>query len=141
REGAPIQLYIHGDDTWRAEHEWPLERTEFRELFLSGPKIGREGTLSETAGSEHVRRIEFDAASPEAYHGEPRLTYRTEPMAREMELTGPLALYLQASSTANDVDWLVFVSDEAPDGRVRELCKGWLRGSHRKIDPQKSTPA
>jgi predicted acyl esterase len=62
-------------------------------------------------------------------------------MTREMELTGPLALYLQASSTATDTDWLAFVGDEAPDGTVRELCKGWLRASHRRIDPLKSTPA
>jgi putative CocE/NonD family hydrolase len=58
-----------------------------------------------------------------------------------MELTGPMALYLQGSSTATDTDWLVFVGDEAPDGKVRELCKGWLRASHRKIDPARSTPA
>jgi predicted acyl esterase len=52
-----------------------------------------------------------------------------------------LALYLQAASSATDTDWLVFVMDEAPDGKSRELCKGWLRASHRKIDPKRSTPA
>jgi predicted acyl esterase len=140
-EGAPIQLYIHGEDTWRAEHEWPLERTQWRELYLGGAAGGRAGTLSETAGAEQTRRMEFDPASHEAVHGEPRLTYRTEPMAKAMELTGPLALHLQASSTARDTDWLVFVADEAPDGSARELCKGWLRASHRKVDPEKSTPA
>ena len=62
-------------------------------------------------------------------------------MAKEMELTGPMALYLQAGSTARDTDWLVSVGDEGPDGKVRELCKGWLRSSHRKIDPKLSTPA
>ena len=62
-------------------------------------------------------------------------------MAKEMELTGPLALYLQASSTATDTDWLVCVADEAPDGKARELCKGWLRATHRKVDPARSTPA
>jgi predicted acyl esterase len=33
------------------------------------------------------------------------------------------------------------MADEAPDGKARELCKGWLRASHRKIDPARSTPA
>jgi predicted acyl esterase len=32
------------------------------------------------------------------------------------------------------------VCDEAPDGRVRELAKGWLRASHRSVDPARSTP-
>jgi putative CocE/NonD family hydrolase len=140
-EGPPIQLYIHGDDTWRAEHEWPLKRTQWREFYLGGSANGRAGALAESAGAEQTRRLEFDPASTEAYHGEPRLTYRTEPLQKALELTGPLALYLQASSTATDTDWLVFVADEAPDGKARELSKGWLRASHRGIDPARSTPA
>jgi uncharacterized protein len=140
-EGPPIQLYIQGENTWRAEKEWPLKRTEFRELYLGGKASGFEGTLSDSAGAEQTRRLDFDAGSTEAWHGEPRLVYRTEPMSHEMELTGPLALYLQASSTATDTDWVVSVADEAPDGKHRELCKGWLRASHRKIDQARSTPA
>jgi len=140
-EGPPIQLYIQGENTWRSEKEWPLKRTEFRELYLGGGKNGLEGTLSDSAGAEQTRRIDFDAASTEAWHGEPRLVYRTEPMSRDMELTGPLALHLQASSTATDTDWVVSVADESPDGQHRELCKGWLRASHRKIDAAKSTLA
>jgi uncharacterized protein len=140
-EGAPIQLYIHGEDIWRAEKEWPLARTQWRELYLGGSGAGREGTLADAAGAERTRRLEFDAGSTEAWHGEPRLTYRSEPMTQALEITGPLALYLRASSTGTDTDWLVFLADEAPDGKVRELSKGWLRASHRTVDPAKSTPA
>ena len=140
-EGPPIQLYIHGDDCWRSEQEWPLARTQWRDFFLSGSADGREGVLAEVAGSEQVRRYEFDPSTPEALRGEPRLIYRTEPLERELELTGPLALYLQASSTVPDIDWLVFMADESPDGQVRQLCKGWLRASHRRIDPSRSTPS
>ena len=140
-EGPPIQLYIHGDDTWRSEQEWPLKRTQWREFYLGGSAGGHAGTLAESAGTERTRTIEFDPATPEGYNGEPRLTYRTEPMAKAMELTGPMALYLNAASSATDTDWLVFVADEAPDGKVRELCKGWLRASHRRIDPARSTPS
>ncbi|MGH8650279.1 MAG: CocE/NonD family hydrolase, partial [Burkholderiales bacterium] len=140
-EGAPIQLYIHGDDRWRSEKEWPLARTQWREFFLGGAANGREGRLLDAAGPEQTRRFEFDGLSTEATLGEPRLDYRTEPLAKEMELIGPLALYLNASSTAPDIDWLVCMVDEAPDGKHRELCKGWLRASHRKTDPARSTPA
>ncbi len=140
-EGPPIQLYIHGDETWRSENEWPLKRTQWREFYLGGPAGGRAGTLADAAGAESTRTIVYDPATTEGYHGEPRLSYRTEPMTKAMELTGPMALYLQAASSATDTDWLVFVGDEAPDGKVRELCKGWLRASHRKIDPVRSTPA
>ncbi len=140
-EGAPIRLYIHGDDRWREEKEWPLARTQWKEFYLGGPANGREGKLLDAAGPEQSRRYEFDGLAAGANLGEPRLVYRTEPMAKDMELTGPVALHLNASSTAPDVDWLVYLVDEAPDGKHRELCKGWLRSSHRKIDPAKSTPA
>ena len=138
-EGAPIQLFIHGDDTWRSENEWPLKRTQWREFYLGGKGGGHTGTLEDSAGAESTRTLEFDPASRAAIEGEPRLSYRTEPMAKAMELTGPMALYLNAASSATDTDWLVFVGDEAPDGKVRELCKGWLRASHRKLDAKKST--
>jgi predicted acyl esterase len=140
-EGAPIQLFIHGDDRWRAEKEWPLKRTQWRELFLGGATSGRDGKLLDAAGPEQARRYEFDGLASEAALGQPRLIYRTEPLAKEMELTGPLALHLNASSTAPDLDWLVYMLDEAPDGKHRELCKGWLRASHRRTDPARSTPA
>jgi len=140
-EGAPIQLYIQGENTWRPEFEWPLKRTEWREFYLGGSPNGLEGSLLEQPGSEQVRRFEHDPATRDAFHGEPRLIYRTQPFAKAMELTGPMALYLNAASSAPDIDWLVFVADEAPDGRVRELSKGWLRSSHRKIDPARSMPA
>jgi len=140
-EGAPIQLYIQGENTWRAENEWPLKRTEWREFYLGGAAQGHAGALLDSADGEQTRKLDFDPASPDANHGRPHLVYRTEPMAKEMELTGPMALYLQAGSTARDTDWLVSVGDEGPDGKVRELCKGWLRSSHRKIDPARSSPA
>jgi predicted acyl esterase len=140
-EGAPIQLYVQGENAWRSEHEWPLKRTQWREFYLGGTPNGHEGKLLDSAGSEQTRCLDFDPASQDAYYGKPHLIYRTEPMSKEMELTGPMALYLQAGSTARDTDWLVSVSDEGPDGKARELCKGWLRSSHRKIDPKLSSPA
>jgi len=140
-EGAPIQLYIQGENTWRPEFEWPLKRTEWREFYLGGSPNGLEGSLLEQPGREQVRRFEHDPATRDAFHGEPRLIYRTQPFAKAMEFTGPMALYLNAASSAPDIDWLVFVADEAPDGRVRELSKGWLRSSHRKIEPARSMPA
>src|SRR5688572_16217291 len=140
-EGPPIQLYIQGEGTWRSENEWPLKRTQWRDLFLGGPKIGLQGTLGDSAGGEQTRKLDFDASTHEAYHGEPRAIYRTEPMSRDMEVTGPMALYLQASSSAKDTDWCVSVWDETADGQTRELSKGWLRASHRALDTAKSTLA
>lgn len=139
-EGAPIQLYIQGEDTWRPENEWPLARTEWRTLYLGGPERGLEGTLSEAPGRDGERTYAYDPLGEESRYGNPRLVYRSEPMARPLEVTGPIALNLVARSSAADTDWFVTLMDEGPDGKARTLTKGWLRASHREVDADKSRP-
>ena len=53
-------------------------------------------------------------------------------------MTGPLKLTLWVSTTAEDTDFLVWFYDEYPDGRRDSLTKGWLRASHRAMDPARS---
>ena len=136
-EGPPIQLWIPGENTWRGEREWPLARTEWRELFLGGAS-GAEGTLVDVAGTDGERSYEVDPSSYEARNGNPRLVYRSAPFPRVTEITGPIALTLVAQSSATDTDWFVSLLDEAPDGTARSLTKGWLRASHRAVDPKRS---
>ena len=62
-EGAPIQIYVQGENTWRSEKEWPLKRTQWRELYLGGPKSGLQGTLSDSSGAEQTRVLESDAST------------------------------------------------------------------------------
>ncbi|MEE9256497.1 MAG: CocE/NonD family hydrolase, partial [bacterium] len=139
-EGPPIQLYIQGENRWRGEAEWPLARAEWRRFHLGGPGGGLEGTLSESAGGGGERSYVNDPMRPEWRRGDPRLVYRSEPMAAPMEITGPLSLHLVARSSAEDTDWLVTFLDEAPDGSAAILTKGWLRGSHREVDEARSQP-
>ena len=69
-----------------------------------------------------------------------QLRWETMPRRHHTTLAGPLLLHLEASSTATDVDWIVKVSDVASDGTVRDLTQGWLRASHRAVDPVRSQP-
>lgn len=131
-EGPPINLWIHGDETWRAENEWPLARTAWKELYLNGE------TLSENAGAAGERAYTMTPGTQAAKRGEPRLVWRTEPATKAFEVTGPLALKLRAASSADDTDWFVFVKDEAADGTARTLTRGFLKASHRALDPQRS---
>ena len=139
-DGPPIQLYIPGRDRWRGEQEWPLARTQWREFFLGGKAGNAVRTLADSAGRDGQAAYTYDPASPEARTGNPRLVYRTEPLDSDLEVTGPIALNLWASSSAPDTDFLVSFRDEAPDGQVRELTRGWLRASHRRLDTARSRP-
>ena len=49
-------------------------------------------------------------------------------------------LKLYASTTDTEVFWIVSLLEIGPDGHKRLLTKGWLRGSHRDIDIEKSKP-
>jgi predicted acyl esterase len=139
-EGPPIQLYVEGLNKWRGENEWPLARTQWKEFFLAGETGIAPRKLVESAGRDGQASYNYEPLSYEAYRGGPKLTYRSEPLAEEMELVGPVVLHLWASSTATDTDWFVTFNDEAPDGHVRELSRGWLRASHRELDPVRSKP-
>jgi uncharacterized protein len=133
-DGPTINLWVQGENTWRGENEWPLARTEWTELSLSGDE------LTENAGPAGERSYTMTPGTLEARRGEPKLVWRTAPFARPMEITGPMVLKLVAASDRDDTDWFVFIKDEAPDGRQTVLTRGQLRASHRTIDPTRSKP-
>lgn len=139
-EGSPVQLWINGLERWRSEDEWPLARIQWRELFLAGGNDQADGKLLDSPGADSSTSYNYDPASHEARFGKPELVYRSEALEQELEITGPMALYLWASSSATDTDWLVTFNDESPDGQVRELCRGYLRASHREVDKKLSKP-
>ncbi len=120
----------------RHEHEWPLARTAWTPTYLDAGPRALDPAPSADAGS-----VTFDAL------GEP-VTFRSAPLEVETELTGPLAATLFVSSSTADADLFVTLQAFAPDGREVEfegtidphtpLAQGWLRASHRKLDPARS---
>src|SRR5262249_12644357 len=78
------------------------------------------------------------------------VTFLTQPLERETEITGPIAVKLFVSSETEDADLFVVVRAFAPDfnevtfqghaERNATVAPGWLRASHRKLDPQRSLP-
>jgi hypothetical protein len=69
------------------------------------------------------------------------LTFRSRVLDRPIELVGPSALRLVASSTANNTDWHAKLADVAPDGSETIITEGSLRASHRAVDSARSRPA
>lgn len=68
------------------------------------------------------------------------LSYTTEPLDQDAEIAGPVALYLYASITSDDADFIVKLKDVSPDGSEFVLSRGWLKASHREVDKEKSKP-
>lgn len=121
---------------WRGEDEWPLARTSWTELYLH-PDL----TLSETAASPGS--LEYEAMG-EGLH------FSTAPFQEETEITGPLSAKLFISSTTTDADLFLIVQVFDPDGVEvtfegstdpnTPIGNGWLRASHRALDPDLSLP-
>lgn len=122
----------------RKEDEWPLAGTRWTRLFLDAAG-GRLGWNPPAGAGEATF-----AATGEG------IRWHSPPLASETELTGPMALKLFVSSSTVDADLFVTVMAFAPDGREVEfqgtvdphtpLAQGWLRASHRKLDPARSLP-
>jgi predicted acyl esterase len=127
--------------TVRAESEWPLQRTRFRKLFLDA---SRALLADEAPPSESVVRYDSTAADGQAV-----FDYRFD---RDAELTGhaKLLLWVEAEG-ADDMD--LFVALQKLDGNGHAVgfvfyamyengpvALGWLRASHRALDPLRSRP-
>ena len=119
----------------RHEDEWPLARTQWTPFYLGmdGLSLSRhpsnEGFVTYSAMGEGV-------------------TFSMPPLEKEMEITGPSALKLFVSSSTADADIFAVLRVFDPQGKEvsfqgaldpkTPVAQGWLRASHRKLDPKRS---
>ena len=74
----------------------------------------------------------------------------TPPLEQETEITGPSAAKLFVSSSTTDADIFLVIQVFDPNGKEvvfhgaldphTPIAQGWLRASHRKLDPKLSRP-
>jgi putative CocE/NonD family hydrolase len=165
RTGGSLERYA-----FRSENEWPLARTQWTKMYLkierdpSSAPDAVEGELvaapvqkaaSLTYSASGVTKAGVASGSSLATtHGSSErngVSFHTAPMTEDAEITGPLVLVLWVSSTSEDMDIFATIRNIGPDGKdicevgqhgqaVPAVTKGWLRASHRKLDPEKSLP-
>jgi uncharacterized protein len=128
---------VDGTFVERPEQDWPIPRTEWTRLHLDLER----GRLASDA-PEGEATVEYEPL------GE-GVTFSTEPLEQQLELTGPSALKLFVSSETEDADIFAVLRVFDPDGEEitfqgaidphTPVGQGWLRASHRKLDPELST--
>ena len=139
RDQPPVQLQVRRLDgfTPRAEQEWPLARTAWRRLYL------RPGTQElGPAPGDGQERVSYRADSE-------GITFTAPPAERETEITGPVAARVFVSSSVADADLFCVLRVLSPAGEevtfpgaidpYTPVAQGWLRLSHRMLDPELST--
>ncbi|MBI4969052.1 MAG: CocE/NonD family hydrolase [Rhodospirillales bacterium] len=133
---APVRYFVKGVNLWQNSACWPPAGIAYQPFYLH-----EQGGLSTTPPIPHER--------PSRFRNEPwqppgkmsnSLTFTTAPMAEAMAIAGPLALHFWASLSSDDANWFIQVRDVAPNGTASIVSKGWLKASHRELDPNRSTP-
>jgi uncharacterized protein len=135
----------------------PPEPGESPDDYVYNPLAGTGEVLSRwdnAAGTPHP-------AWDQRTDGPKGLTYTTAPFERPLRIAGPISMRLTASTVGlprpvsagpgedewpgaaqmvppyHDTDWIVKLSDVAPDGTATLLSAGYLRASHRAHDPRR----
>lgn len=127
----PVQVFIDGAGRWRSGSEWPLPETRWEPFYLHERGLLSEHEPWAGEGSTSFFDSPFERQA---------IDFRTPPMVEETEICGPMVLNLFASTTACEVLWFVSVWEVDADGRERMLTRGWLKGSHWRLDADRSKP-
>jgi hypothetical protein len=89
-----------------------------------------DGGYSFTSEQPHDwRQVEEGAAA----------SYLSEPLDEDVVMAGPASADLWITSTADDTDLEVTITEVYPDGNEVLVQSGWLRASQRALDEEEST--
>jgi hypothetical protein len=142
---------------FRFEDDWPIPRTQWTRFHLKIERAGSEnpkaveGALTTTPPAQ-TAKVSYMQGTPSRPGKMPRgVSFETPPMSEDTEITGPIVLNIWVSSTGEDTDIFATLRNiDAAGNDVPEMgqqgepltcvTKGWLRASHRKLDPGKSLP-
>jgi len=122
----------------REENEWPLARTAWTRVYLDATTMGLRTSVS-GAGDE----VSYDPLGD-------GVSFALPVSAEEVEITGPLSARLYVASSTEEADLFVVLRllDPAGDEVTFQgaldpntpIAQGWLRASHRALDPSRTLP-
>jgi len=122
----------------REENEWPLARTQWTKFHLDL----QSRTLT-TEPSAETTELSYETMGD-------GIDFKLPRQAADVEITGPMAAKLFISSRTEDADLFLVVRLFDPEGKEitfmgstdpnTPIANGWLRASHRRLDPARSLP-
>ena len=143
------------DGAWktRFEHEWPIARTTYVKYYLDATSPAGDGRMSPKPpaverSTMYSADVEFGKDRQAACSAQ-GVSFVSDPLGEDTELAGYMKLGLWISSTSTDMDIFATlrVMDEngkdvlyhSTTSQVSPVTLGFLKVSHRKLDPARST--
>jgi putative CocE/NonD family hydrolase len=155
----PVRIFVMGANKWRDEREWPLARTRYTPLYLSGKGNANsakgDGLLT---GEPHKSDLPDDfvydprnpvpttggaiCCNPSKFSWGPKdqsgvesrqdvLVFSTPVLKQDVEITGPIRVVMYASTSQPDTDFTAKLVDVWPSGVAQNLTDGALRLRYR----------
>jgi predicted acyl esterase len=125
----PGEIFVQRD-----ENEWPLARTQWTKFYLHPNSLALRLKTSRVDA-----RLTYDTSGD-------GLTFFSPPVSEPVEITGPIGAKIYLSSDTTDADVFLVLRVFAPDEKEvvfigtndprTPIGLGWLRASHRKLDPK-----
>lgn len=146
----PVQIFYMGINQWRAEENWPVPGTTYKNLYLApGGKL-----TAETPNGDSTASYRYDPENPVPTTGgnnccgtptvagpvdqallDPRpdiLRYTSDPLTEPLTVAGPVKMKLHAATDGKDTDWFVKLIDVYPNGKAYPMAEGILRARFRE---------
>jgi len=127
---------------WRWEEGWPIERIEQKNWFAHP-----DYSLSEKAAEKATHAMNYkpsmglEGGGPTMWWGsvtpdqqpmdDHSLVYDSEPLDAALEILGRPIARLNVSADVSRANWVVRISDVAPDGQVTQVAGAAFNGTHR----------
>lgn len=145
-----IRYFTMNDGRWRTTTQWPPAEMAPVRWYLAGGNTLSRSPMADSAGTDRYTvdtthttgahtRWHTQLGGEDVRYGDRAgadaklLTYTSEPLAADVEVTGVPVVWLRLASTHDDGAFFAYLEEVAPDGKVTYVTEGVLRGRHRKV--------
>ena len=146
----PVHYYTIGENKWKETATWPPKEFKYRELYLGQGTLLQRSQNSEgssiykssqnaTSGNSsrwtsqvnvEKKRITYDEIASQDCN---RILFCSQPLQKDLEVTGHPLITLQISSEFPDLQIFVYLEEIETSGEVNYVTEGVFRTIHRKI--------
>jgi hypothetical protein len=147
-QGKTLFYYTLGEEAWKRAESFPPPNMRPQRLYFAANHALVESAPGEMAKDSYT--VDFEATTgvtnrwrtqmaqplvyPDRAEADRRLlTYTSQPMTQDTEITGYGLVTLHVASSEDDGAFFVYLEDVDPQGVVRYITEGQLRGIHRKL--------